>query len=113
VAALGIIAAVLFLFGAAALICALFFWLERLVGPPGAALIVATVASALGLFATLPPMFGRRPEPPPPPGATLPPIAALAAQSATSLGPRQTALAAFLPSIALGLMARGSSSNKK
>jgi Putative Actinobacterial Holin-X, holin superfamily III len=49
--ALGSISAVLFLFAAAALFCALFFWLEPRYGPAGAALIVAGVAAVLGLLA--------------------------------------------------------------
>jgi hypothetical protein len=111
--ALGIIAALLFLFAAAALFCALFFWLEPLYGPAGAALIVAGVALALGLIAVAPLAFRRRPRPAPEPDATMPQIATLVAQSAASVGPRQTALAAFLLALGLGLMARGSSGKKK
>jgi hypothetical protein len=111
--ALGIIAALLFLFAAAALFCALFFWLEPLYGPAGAALIVAGVALALGLIAVAPLAFRRRPQPAPEPDPTMPQIATLVAQSAASVGPRQTALAAFLLALGLGLMARGSSGKKK
>jgi hypothetical protein len=112
-AALGLIAAVLFLFTVAALFCALFFWLAPQLGPAVAALIVAAVTLVLGLIALGVLALKRRPEPAPSPSATLPHITTLAARSATSLGPRQTALAAFLLALALGLMARGSSSNKK
>ena len=41
---------------------------------------------------------------------TAPEIATLVARSVASVGPRQTALAAFLLALGLGLMARG---NKK
>jgi|HubBroStandDraft_1064217.scaffolds.fasta_scaffold675233_1 uncharacterized membrane protein YeiB len=111
-AALGIIAAVLFLFGAAAPLCALFFWLEPRYGPAGAALIVAGVAVVLGLLAVAPLAFGRR-APPPEPNETAPQIATLVARSLASVGPRQTALAAFLLALGLGLMARASSGDKK
>ena len=94
-AALGIIAGVLFLFAVAALFSALFFWLEPLYGPPIAAVIVAAVALVLGLL------------------ATLPQVVSLLAQSASSLGPKQSALTAVLLAVALGLMARGSSAGKR
>jgi hypothetical protein len=111
--ALGFMAAVFFLFAAVALFCALFFWLEPLYGPAGAALIVAGVALVLGLLAVAPLAFGRRPQPAPEPNATTPQMATLVARSVASVGPRQTALAAFLLALGLGLMARGSSGNKK
>jgi hypothetical protein len=114
-AALGAVAGVFFLFAVAALFSALFFWLEPLYGPPVAAVIVAAVALVLGLLATLPLMVGRRPAPAAaaPSGATLPQVVSLLAQSASSLGPKQSALTALVLAVALGLMARGSSGGKK
>ena len=81
-----------------ALFAALFFWLEPLYGPPVAALIVAAVALVLGLLATAPLIVGRRPKPAAPPasGATLPQVVSLLAQSASSLGPKQSALTAVV-----------------
>ena len=113
-AALGIIAGVFFLFAVAALFSALFFWLEPLYGP-AIAVIVAAVALVLGLLATLPLMVGRRAEPAPAPAsdATLPQVVSLLAQSASSLGPKQSALTAVVLAVALGLMARGSSAGKR
>jgi hypothetical protein len=111
-AALGFIAAVFFLFAAAGLFAALFFWLERLYGPPLAALIIAGVAFVLGLI-TMALVALRRPKPAPPLPATLPQLAAILAQGAPPLSPRQTAVTAFILALALGLMARGPSSDKK
>jgi len=106
---------VFFLLAVAALFSALFFWLEPLYGPPIAAVIVAAVALVLGFLTTLPLMVKRRPQPAPAPasGATLPQVVSLLAQSASSLGPKQSALTALVLVIALGLMARGSSEGKK
>ncbi|HKI14437.1 MAG TPA: phage holin family protein [Roseiarcus sp.] len=112
-AALGIAAAILFLFAVAGLLAALFFWLAPLYGPSGAALIAAATAFVLGLLAIAPLAFKRRPQPAPAPDATLSQVVLQVAQSAPSLGPRQAALAAFLLAIALGLIARGSSDAKK
>jgi Putative Actinobacterial Holin-X, holin superfamily III len=114
-AAFGIVAGVFFLFAVAALFYALFFWLEPLYGPPVAALIVAAVALVLGLLATAPLIVGRRrPEPAAPPasGATLPQVVSLLAQSASSLGPKQSAVTAVVLAVALGFMARGSARRK-
>jgi hypothetical protein len=111
--AFGFAAAVLFLFAVAGLFAALFFWLAPLYGPAGAALIVAALAFVLGLLAIAVLAFRRRPQPAPAPNATVPQVVSLVAQSASSLGPRQAALAAFLLAIALGLIARGSSDAKK
>ena len=109
-AAFGIMAGVFFLFAVAALFYALFFWLEPRYGPPVAALIVAAVALVLGLLATAPLIVGRGPEPAAPPasGATLPQVVSLLAQSASSLGPKQSAMTAVVLAVALGFMARGS-----
>jgi len=112
-AALGIAAAILFLFAVAGLLAALFFWLAPLYGPSGAALIAAATAFVLGLLAIAPLAFKRRPQPAPAPDATLSQVVLQVAQSAPSLGPRQAALGAFLLAIALGLIARGSSDAKK
>jgi hypothetical protein len=113
-AAFGIVAGVFFLFAVAALFYALFFWLEPLYGPPVAALIVAAVALVLGLLATAPLIVGRRPEPAAPPasGATLPQVVSLLAQSASSLGPKQSAMTAVVLAVALGFMERGSARRK-
>jgi hypothetical protein len=114
-AALGIVAGVFFLFAVAALFSALFFWLEPLYGPPVAAVIVAAVAFVLGLLATLPLIAGRGPAPFPAPasGATAPQVVSLLAQSASSLGPKQSLLTGLVLAVTLGLMARGSSGGKK
>jgi hypothetical protein len=114
-AALGRVAGVFFLIAVAALFCALFFWLEPLYGPPVAAVIVAAAALVLGLIAALPLLVGRRPAPASAPasGAPLTQVVSLLAQSASSLGPKQSALTALVLAVALGLMARGSSAGKK
>lgn len=114
-AAFGIVAGVFFLFAVAALFSALFFWLEPLYGPAIAAVIVAAVALVLGLLAALPLMVGRRPAPSPAAasGAMAPQIVSLLAQSASSLGPKQSVLAALTLAVVLGLMARGSSGGKR
>jgi hypothetical protein len=114
-AAFGLVAGVFFLIAVGAVFLALFFWLEPLYGPPVAAVIVAAVAVVLGLLATAPLMVGRRPDPAPAPasGGTLPQVVSLLAQSASSLGPKQSALTALVLAVALGLMARGSSGGKK
>ena len=111
--AFGFAAAVLFLFAVAGLFAALFFWLEPLYGPPGAALIVAAVAFVLGLLAIAPLAFRRRPQRAATPDARPPQVVSLVAQSASSLGPRQAALAAFLLALGFGLLARGSTRDKK
>jgi putative superfamily III holin-X len=113
-AAIGVVALVFFLFALVAVFAALFFLEEPIYGPRAAALIIAAVSFILGLIAVLLLMVGRRPKPPPPaPDTTLPQIVSLLAQSAPSLAPRQTALAAVLLALALGLMTRGSSTGKK
>jgi hypothetical protein len=111
--ALGIAAAVLFRFAVAGLLAALFFWLAPLYGPSGAALIAAATAFVLGLLAIAPLAFRRRPQTASAPDSALPQLVSLLAQSAPSLGPRQTALAAFLLALAFGLLARGSPNRKK
>ncbi len=112
-ATLGIAAAVLFLFAVAGLLAALFFWLAPLYGPSVAALIAAASAFVLGLLAIAPLAFKRRPQPAPAPDPTLPQVVSLLAQNAPSVGPKQTALAAFLLALAFGLLARGSPNGKK
>jgi Putative Actinobacterial Holin-X, holin superfamily III len=113
-AAFGLIAALLFLVVVIALFAALFFWLASLYGPITAALVVAAVALVLGLMALLPLVVGRRPAPPPPaPQTTTPQFASLLAQTAPSLALKRPLLSAFLLAVALGMMARGSSSDKK
>ena len=112
-AAFACVAGVFFLIAVVCLFAALFFWLEAMVGPIAAASIVAAIALVLGLLALVPLTAKRRPKPPPASDATLPQFVSLLAKSAPSLGPRQTAVAAFLLALALGLMARGSSGDKK
>jgi hypothetical protein len=113
-AAFGLIAALLFLVVVIALFAALFFWLASLYGPITAALVVAAVALVLGLMALLPLVVGGRPAPPPPaPQTTTPQFASLLAQTAPSLALKRPLLSAFLLAVALGMMARGSSSDKK
>jgi branched-subunit amino acid ABC-type transport system permease component len=111
-AAFGLIAAILFLFAVGGLFAALFFWLEPLYGAPGAALITAAVAIMLGLLAIAAVAFKRRPQPAPVPDAMLPQFVSLMAQGSSNRS-RRIAVAAVLVAIALGLLARGSSSDKK
>lgn len=112
-AAFGLIAAIFFLVVVIALFAALFFWLAPLYRPLGAALIVAAVALVLGLIAMLPLVVGRRPAPPPPaPNPTTSQVAALLAQTAP-LALKRTLLTAVLLAVALGIMARSSSSDKR
>ena len=110
-AALGLVAAIFFLVVLIALFAALFFWLASLYGPISAALIVAAVALVLGLIALLPVVVGRRP-PPPAPNPTTPQIATLLAQTAP-LALKRPLLTAALLAVAVGLMARGSSNDKR
>jgi hypothetical protein len=113
-AAFGLVAAVLFLFVVIALFAALFLWLTSLYGPITAALVVAAVALVLGLMTLLPLVVGRRPAPPPPaPNPTTPQFAALLAQTAPALALKRPLLSAFLLAVALGMLARGSSPDKK
>jgi len=110
-AAFGLVAAVFFLIVVIALFAALFYWLTSLYGPITAALLVAAVALVLGLIALLPLAVRRRPAPPPPPPP--PQFASLLAQTAPALALKRPLLSAFLLAVALGMMARGSSSGKK
>jgi len=113
-AAIGVVALVFFLFSLVALFAALFFLEEPIYEPRSAALIIAAVAFVLGLVALLFLMVGRRPKPsPPPPDRTLPQLVTLLAQAAPSVAPRRAAFAAALLALALGLMSRGSSTDKK
>jgi hypothetical protein len=115
-AAIAVVALVFFLFALVGLFAALFFLEEPIYGPRSAALIVAAVAFALGLVAVLFLFVGRRPKPaptPPPTESTLPQLLTLLAQAAPSVAPRQAAFAAALLALALGLMSRGSSTEKK
>ena len=60
-------------------------------------------------------MIGRRraePAAPPPSVATLPDVVSLLAQSASSLGPKQSVLTAVVLAVTLGLMARSSARRK-
>jgi hypothetical protein len=112
-AAFGLVAAVFFLIVLIALFAALFFWLTPLYGPSGAALIVAAVALVLGLIATVPLVVNRPPPAPPPaPNPTTPQIATLLAQTAP-LALKRPLLTAVLLAVALGVMARGSSTDKR
>jgi hypothetical protein len=114
-AAFGLIAAVFFVIVVIALFAALFYWITSLYGPIIAALLVAAVALVLGLIALLPLVVGRRPVPPPPaPNSTATPqFASLLAQTAPAIALKRPLLSAFLLAVALGMMARGSSSGKK
>jgi hypothetical protein len=111
--AFGLVAAVLFLFVVVALFAALFFWLASLYGPVTAALVVAAIALVLGLIALLPLVVGRQaPAPRPAPNPT-PQFASLLAQTAPSLALKRPLLTALLLVVALGLTARGASTDKK
>jgi hypothetical protein len=112
-AAFGLVAAVLFLFVLVALFAAMFFWLSSLYGPVTAALVVAAVALVLGLMALLPLAVGRRPAPPPPTPNPTPQFASLLAQTAPSLALKRPLLTALLLAVALGLTARGASTDRK
>lgn len=109
-AAFGLVAVVFFLIVVVALFAALFYWLTALYGPITAALLVAAVALVLGLIALLP-LAVRRQAPPPPPNP--PQFASLLAQTAPALALKRPLLSAFLLAVALGMMARGSSSGRK
>ena len=110
--AFGVVAAIFFLIVLTSLFAALFYWLASLYGPVTAALIVAAVALVLGLIALLP-VVVRRPAPPPPaPISTTPQVAALLAQTAP-LALKRPLLTAVLLAVALGVLARGASSDRK
>ena len=111
-AAFGLVAGVFFLVVVIALFAALFYWLTSLYGPITAALLVAAVALVLGLIALLPVVVRRRPAPPPP-APNPPQFASLLAQTAPALALKRPLLSAFLLAVALGMMARGSSADKK
>ena len=108
--AFGVVAAIFFLIVLTSLFAALFYWLASLYGPVTAALIVAAVALVLGLIALLPVVVGRRP-PPPAPISTTPQVAALLAQTAP-LALKRPLLTAVLLAVALGVLARGASSDR-
>lgn len=111
--AFGIIALVFFLVTLAALFAALFYWEEPLHGPLVGALIVAGVAMVLAIVAVLAIMLRPRPKPAPAPSSSLPQVASLLAQSAPALASKRPLTTAFLLAVALGLMAYGSSSQRK
>ena len=111
-AAFGLVAAVFFLIVVIALFAALFFWLTSLYGRTTAALIVAAVALVLGLTALLP-LVARRQPAPPPPAPNPPQFASLLAQTAPALALKRPLLSALLLAVALGIMARGASSDRK
>jgi hypothetical protein len=113
-AAFGLVATIFFVIVVIALFAALFFWLASMYGPIIAALLVAAVALVLGLIAVLPLVVGRRPAPPPPaPKPATPQFASLLAQTAPALALKRPLLSALLLAVALGMMARGASSDKK
>jgi hypothetical protein len=111
-AAFGLVSAVFFLVVVIALFAALFFWLTSLYGRTTAALIVAAVALVLGLTALLP-LVARRQPAPPPPAPNPPQFASLLAQTAPALALKRPLLSALLLAVALGMMARGASSDRK
>jgi hypothetical protein len=111
-AAFGLVSAVFFLVVVIALFAALFFWLTSLYGQTTAALIVAAVALVLGLTALLP-LVARRQPAPPPPAPNPPQFASLLAQTAPALALKRPLLSALLLAVALGIMARGASSDRK
>jgi hypothetical protein len=111
--AFAVVAAIFFLIVLTSLFAALFYWLASLYGPVTAALIVAAVALVLGLIALLPVVVRRQPAPPPrAPTSTTPQIAALLAQTAP-LALKRPLLTAVLLAVALGVLARGASSDRK
>ena len=112
-AAIGVVALVFFLFALVALFAALFYLVEPIYGPGSAALIIAAVAFVLGLVAVLFLVVRPQPKPAPPPDTTLPQLVTLLTQAAPSVAPRQVAFGAALLALALGLMSRGSSTDKK
>ncbi len=110
-ATFGLIAAVFFVIVVLSLFAALFYWLTSLYGQITAALTVAAVALVLGLIALLPIVVKRQPAPPPAPSQ--PQFASLLAQTAPALALKRPLLSAFLLAVALGTMARGSTTGKK
>jgi hypothetical protein len=111
--AFAVVAAIFFLVVVISLFAALFYWLASLYGPVTAALLVAAVALVLGLVALLPVVVRRRPAPPPPaPTSSMPQVAALLAQTAP-LALKRPLLTAVLLAVALGMLARGGSSDRK
>jgi hypothetical protein len=112
-AAIAFVALVFFLFALVALFAALFYLAEPIYGPRSAALIIAAVAFVFGLVAVLFLVVRRRPKPAPQPDTTLPQLVTLLTQAAPSVAPRQVAFAAALLALAIGLMSRGSSTDKK
>jgi hypothetical protein len=113
-AAFAFVAAVFFVIVVLALFAALFYWTASLYGPIIAALIVAGVALVLGLIALLPVLVGRRAPPPPPaPSSTTPQFASLLAQTAPAVALKRPLLSALILAVALGMMARGSSTGRK
>jgi hypothetical protein len=113
-AAFGLVAVVFFVIVVIALFAALFYWFSSIYGPITAALLVAAVALVLGIIALLPLVVGRRPAPPPPPSnVTAPQFASLLAQTAPAVALKRPLLSALILAVALGLMARGASANKK
>ena len=111
-AAFGLVAVLFFVIVVVALFAALFYWLTSLYGPITGALVVAAVALVLGLIALLPLAVRRRPAPPPP-APNPPQFASLLAQTAPALALKRPLLSAFLLAVALGMMARGFSSDRK
>jgi hypothetical protein len=111
-AAFGLVATVFFLIVVIALFAALFFWLTSLYGQTTATLIVAAVALVLGLMALLPIVVRRQPVPSPP-APNPPQFASLLAQTAPALALKRPLLSALLLAVALGMMARGASSDRK
>jgi len=95
------------LFAFAALLAALFFWLEPAHGPALASLNVAAVGLALALIASAL-LFIRRRAPPPQPSDELSQLVSLLAQAATRLGPRPLLAAAAAFALVLVLSARSS-----
>ncbi len=104
-AAFGLAGAALFLFAAAGLFAALFFWLEPSYGPLGASLMLSAVAFVLGLLALLPLVLKRR-QRPQAPASTLPQFVSLLARSTPGLAPRLLIVTAVLLALTLGLTAR-------
>ena len=105
-AALGAITAVFVAIAVAALVGALFLWLEESLSPIQSALVIAAGALVLAIAFSGPLWWPKR-RPPPRPDPSLAEFVALMAARGATFTPRQMALGAVFGALALGLMTAG------